>query len=181
VLRSATSLVFIFLAQVLCSLNELCAWSLQGVHNKYITYFHRESIQPSMCPYYLYKRSVYLIEPSPSLFPNCLCDQVYNNSRNEICDEFYDHPPCPSASFHQKICSHPIKGMCPNQPSTAPSTRTFIIILMQSLCDEAIHSTEQFTKFGNVLTELYLQQTVFKVFSDTIYCRSSGEYLTNPP
>ena len=92
----ATHIVFICFDQVLGLPNELCSWSLQGVHNMSYTYIRHTSNQMS-------------------LWPNCLYHQV--------CDRFYNHPPCPSALFHHKLCSRPIQFVHPYQPSIALSRK----------------------------------------------------------
>jgi hypothetical protein len=103
--RSVTGCVknpmFICLSQVIDSPNKLCTWSLQGVHNRSNTDFHHTSNQPSM-------------------YPNCLYDHVCN----KFCDDFYDHPPYPSALFHHKLFSRYAQVVRSNPPSTTISART---------------------------------------------------------
>jgi hypothetical protein len=52
----------------------------------------------------------------------CICDQACKNFCDELSNEFYNNPPCPSVSFHHKICSRPAQGVHPDHPSTAMST-----------------------------------------------------------
>jgi hypothetical protein len=85
----------------------------------------------------------------------------------------------------------------PNQPSAALSIKSFVVSLMQGICDEPVRSTELFTKSTNVPTELSSQRTVkpiavclntivliaivvkSQIYSNTIYRRDSGEELAN--
>jgi hypothetical protein len=99
VIRYVTSRVtypmFICLAQVIGSPNELYAWS------------------PKVCTTNMSLNSVTHQSNLVSL-----CDQLYD----KFCDELCNHPPCRSASSHHKICSWSIKGVRLDQPSTTPST-----------------------------------------------------------
>jgi hypothetical protein len=92
VVRYATILAFIHLAQVLGSPNKLFTWSRQVVQNNSSTYFYRKSNQPST-------------------FPDFICNQIYGNSYGE----FFDHPPCLSSLFHHKLFSWHIQGVHPDQ------------------------------------------------------------------
>jgi hypothetical protein len=122
--------------------------------NRSGTYFYHKWNQPSLCLDCLYKRSIHLIEPSPSLHPKFHCDKVCDNSCNEISDELCDHPPFPSDLFHHKLCSLSIKFVHLNQPPIALSIETSIINMMQSFYDEPVRSTELFTKPANFPIEM---------------------------
>jgi hypothetical protein len=62
-----------------------------------------------------------------------LCNKVYNNICDELCDHFHYYPPCPSSFFHQKLFSRSIQVVNPTQPSHHTINRTFFVILMQGL------------------------------------------------
>jgi hypothetical protein len=71
-----TSLVFVYLAQVLGSPQKLYTWSSQGVH----TSLALTSVKNQM-PRLSLLRLVCLIEPPPSLHPNCLQDEPVHSTK----------------------------------------------------------------------------------------------------
>jgi hypothetical protein len=138
---------------VLGSPNKLCAWSSQGVHTGLaLTSIANQTNQ--VCAQTISMKGQSTL---PNLHQVCAQTASVINLQ-QFCDEFYDHPPYPSALFHHKLCSQSIQGVHPDQPSTALSTKTSVVSLMQSLCDEPVHSTKLFTKSANIPTELSLQQ-----------------------